>query len=144
MYCFYGNYSYQLDAKNRMRMPAKFRNEMGDEYLITPGTSGCLFVLHQKAMEEINAKIASVPITDVDGGKALRQFTASAIRVECDEQGRFVLPPALKDFAKIDKNVCIVGAGNKVEIWSQEIWDKEFGNTDNFDKVFNDLAKYGI
>ncbi len=126
-----------------MRMPAKFRTEMGDEYLITRGTSGCLFVLNQKALETFNEKIASVPITDIEGGKALRRFTATAERVECDEQGRFVLPSSLKDYAKIDKNICIVGAGNKVEIWSQELWDKQMAEED-FDEVFSGLSKYGV
>ncbi len=145
-YCFYGTHEYQLDAKNRMRMPAKFRAEMGDEYLITKGAGGSLFVLHQKALEELNEKISALPLTDVEAGKVLRKFTSSAVRVECDEQGRFVLPSTLKEYAKIDKNVCIVGAGSKVEIWSQEIWDEinRGGKDENFDDVLGSLAKYGI
>lgn len=146
MFCFYGNYSYQLDAKNRMRMPAKYRAEMGNEYLITRGTSGCLFVLDSSALATLNEKIAAVPFTDIEGGNALRKFTASAVTVECDEQGRFILPPQLKKYANIDKNVCIVGAGNKVEIWSQEAWDKqnEQDSAQAFDQIFSGLSKFGV
>lgn len=145
-YCFYGTHEYQLDAKGRMRMPAKFRAEMGDEYLVTRGTGGCLFVLHQKALEDLNEKLSALSITDVEAGKILRKFTSSAVRVECDEQGRFILPAPLKEYAQIDKNVCIIGAGNKVEIWAQEVWDKlnEADKGENFDNVFEGLAKYGI
>lgn len=146
MNCFYGNLQYQLDAKSRMRMPAKFRSDMGNEYLVTKGTGGCLFVLDKKTLEIINERISQVPISDIEGGNAIRRFTASAEIVTCDEQGRFVLPAELKKYAKIEKNVRIVGAGNKVEVWSEEVWNQL--NSDDspeaFEKVFSGLSKFGV
>ncbi|MEG1527641.1 MAG: division/cell wall cluster transcriptional repressor MraZ [Clostridia bacterium] len=146
MNCFYGNYGYQLDAKNRMRMPSKFRADMGKEYLITLGAGGCLIVLHQQLLETLNQKMSQLPLTDVEGSKAIRAFTAFGENVECDEQGRFILPQELKKYAKIDKDVRIVGAGNKVEIWSQEVWtanNKEF-TIESYENALDGLSKYGI
>lgn len=145
MFCFYGSYNYQLDAKNRMRMPAKFRAEMGDEYLITKGSGGCLFVLDHAALENMNIKMAEQKISDAEANAAIRFFTSSAVQVDFDEQGRFILPQSLKTFAKIDKNVCIIGAGNKVEIWSQEVWEKlEAEHQKSGDDIFANLSKIGI
>ena len=143
---YYGENTYQLDAKCRMRMPAKFRLEMGSECLIAKGTGGCLFVFDSQAMDKLHAKIDAIPISDIDAGNALRRFTASAVKVEFDEQGRFTLPAHLKQYARIEKNVSIIGAGSKVEIWAQEIWNQQYANDqiESYESAFSSLTKYGV
>lgn len=146
MNCFFGTNNYQLDSKNRMRLPAKFRTQMGKEYLLTIGTGGCLYVLDKETYESMVADMAKINKFDNEGSNLIRQFTRTAELVDSDEQGRFVLPMSLKAYAQIDKNICIIGAGDKIEIWSQEIWDNTAleANPENMKGLFEGLSKYGI
>ena len=98
---FLGEYRHQIDAKNRLRVPAKLKSELGDKFVVTKGSNGCLFVFNSKTME------------------------------------------SLKAFAKIDKNVVTVGAGTRIEIWSEEAWN-EYNSCDNFDEVLEGLGKFGV
>ncbi len=146
MSCFYGKFNYQLDAKGRMRLPAKYRADMGNNYLLLKGAGGCISVLGDEALNALNKKLKELPLSDVEGARAIRNITSFAVDVECDEQGRFILPLDLKKFAKIDKNVCIAGAGNKIEIWAQEIWEAENADqsVQSYEEALKSLAKYGV
>ena len=140
---FVGEYRHQLDAKNRLRVPAKLKSELGDKFVVTKGSNGCLFVFNSKMMENIYSKLQNVPISDIEAQKSIRMLFSAACEVENDEQGRFLLPQNLKDFAKIDKNVDTVGAGTRLEIWSEENWNK-YNSCDNFDDVLSGLGRFGV
>ena len=139
-----GEYRHQLDDKNRLRIPAKLRNQLGSDYVVMKGTNGCLFVFSQKEMEEtLNSKLRDLPLGDLQAQKSVRALFSSGYAVEEDSQGRFVLPPYLRDFANIKKNIVSVGVGNRVELWDEDAWDT-YNKDVNIDEIIGDLTKYGI
>ena len=119
---FLGEYRHQIDAKNRLRVPAKLKSELGDKFVITKGSNGCLFVFNSRMMENLYSKLQNVPISDVQAQRSIRMLFSAASEAENDDQGRFLLPQNLKAFAGISKNVVIIGAGTHLEIWSEEKW----------------------
>lgn len=139
-----GEYKHSLDEKNRLRVPAKLRNQLGNNYIVMKGTNGCLFIFSQEEMvQTLNAKLRELPLGDLKAQKSLRTLFSSGYEVEEDAQGRFVLPMYLKEFASIKKNIVSVGVGNRVEIWDEENWNNYNSDT-NFDTIMEDLIKYGI
>ena len=141
---FLGEYYHQLDEKNRLRIPAKLRNGLGNNYIIMKGSNSCLFVYSSSEMQALmNEKLKSVPLSDVVAQKSIRMLFSSGFEVEEDNQGRFTLPQNLKEFAGIKKNIVSVGVGNRIELWAEENW-KEYNNGGDFDAILGDLSKYGV
>ncbi len=132
-------YRHQLDAKNRMRIPAKLREVLGDRYTITKGTSGCLFVFSQPELAELREKLQGVSIFDAKAMKPLRILTASAWDAEEDKQGRILIPEELRGFAKIKKDVVVMKNVKCIEIWSAESWE-EYNSDADFDEVVGNLG----
>lgn len=135
-----GEYFHKLDAKNRIRIPAKLKKELGDSYYFTKGTNGCLFVFSREAIEATLASMQDVKISDDQKQKGLRAFTKSLVAAEEDNQGRIVLNPALKKFADIKEDIVFCGSGNRIDIWAKERYDEYFNGTDeNFDDLLKTL-----
>jgi MraZ protein len=116
------NYTHQLDAKNRMRIPAKFREELGAGYYITVGVGGCLYVYTKEQMEEVKAELSHINRYDEARLKPARFILYNTWQAEEDNQGRILLPENLRKLANIVKNVVIFKGPNCVEIWSEEVW----------------------
>ena len=106
MYFLTGEYDHQIDAKNRIRIPAKLKGNE-DKLYFSKGTNGCIFVFYEAAIREKLEKIEEIKIADADKQKGARAFTKSLRLVELDTQGRLVVPPELKAFAKIKKDIKI-------------------------------------
>ena len=139
MYFLTGEYDHQIDAKNRIRIPAKLKGKEEKLYF-SKGTNGCIFVFYEAVIMEKLEKLEEVKISDTDKQKGIRTFTKSLKLVEMDPQGRLVIPPELKVYAKITKDVKICGVGSRIEIWSKEIYDQYFADDDdNFDVNFGYL-----
>ena len=139
MFFLTGEYDHQIDAKNRIRIPAKLKGNE-DKLYFSKGTNGCIFVFYEAAIREKLEKIEEIKIADADKQKGARAFTKSLRLVELDTQGRLVVPPELKAFAKIKKDIKICGAGSRIEIWSKEVYDEYFNDDDeNFDINFSYL-----
>lgn len=117
---FSGEQSHQLDAKNRIRIPAKFKSEITEKMVFCKGTTPCIYVLPKSEFEKMAQKFSAVSLFDEEAQEALSFFMSSFEAVEEDNQGRIVIPSALKDYAGIDKNVVTVGVFNRLEIWSEE------------------------
>ena len=141
MFC--GEYRYQLDNKNRLRVPAKLRGELGEVFHVMKGSNGCLYVFNKSYMDALSEKIKNVPISDPKANLSLTMLFSATAEVENDDQGRFLMPANLKKFAGIDKNVVIVGVGSRLEIWAEEKWDA-LNNDNSFDAALEQLSKYGI
>ena len=140
----FGEYKHQLDEKNRMRLPAKLKSKLGERYVILKGSNNCLFVFSQEELETtITEKLKALPLTDIKAQRTVRAMFSSGYEVEEDNQGRFLLPSALKQFAKINKAVVSVGVGNRVEIWAEEEWNK-YNSDEDYDSILEELCKYGI
>lgn len=122
---FKGINYHQTDEKGRLRIPAKLKSQLGDKAFITRGGNGSLIVFTNEYFEKnIFEKIRDIEYSDVEAMKIVRQISAFIFDIEEDNQGRFVLPPVLKSYAAINKNVATIGAGNFIEIWSQERFDR--------------------
>lgn len=118
------------------------RINLGEQFYITKGTNGCLFVFSSEMLSDMFAKIKEVPLTDLEAQKSIRSFISSVTEGETDEQGRCLLPSQLRSFANIDKEVVFVGVGNHIEIWDETNW-KNYSNGD-FDSHISNLSKFGI
>ena len=137
-----GSYKHSLDAKKRMRIPSKFKNELGNNCIITKGSSNNLFIFSQEQFSELYEKMVNLPLFDEEAQKPVRKFLSSAFEAEEDGQGRVLLSKELIAHANITKNVVFVGVGNRVEIWAEEEWNKQCEDTESSD--FSILAKFGV
>ncbi len=129
------NYSHQLDAKNRMRIPAKLREELGSNYWITVGADNCLCVYTEAQMEKVKATLSNINPYRKKHLKAARFILYNTWQAEEDNQGRIRLPDNLIKFAKIQKNIIVFQGPECIEIWSEEVWNDYFNDVD-----FEDLA----
>lgn len=118
------SYAHQLDAKNRMRIPAKLREELGDKYYVTVGTGGCLFVYTEKQLEKTKEFLQSVSPYDEKAVKPARFILYNCWEAEEDPQGRILIPQNLRQYAKLDKNLIVFKGPSCVEIWAEEVWNE--------------------
>lgn len=127
---FMNQYNHTVDAKGRLIIPSKFRDVLGDEFVVTKGLDGCLFVYANEDWNSFAEKLTALPIIDDDVRDFARFFLAGATSVEVDKQGRILLPSNLREFAGLDKDVVLAGVGSRIEIWDKEAWDKKNAMTD--------------
>lgn len=120
---FMGEYNHTIDAKGRVIIPSKFRETLGDEFVVTKGLDGCLFVYDNNEWVAFEEKLKSLPLTNKDARQFVRFFLAGAASVEVDKQGRILIPSVLREFSELTKDVVLVGVGSRIEIWSKERWD---------------------
>ena len=140
---FMGEYSHNIDAKGRMIVPSKFREQLGDEFVVTKGLDGCLFVYPNEEWQNIEEKFRNVPLTSKDARKFSRFFFAGATTCEVDKQGRILLPAVLREFAGIEKDAVLVGVGSRIEIWSKDAWTA--ANTyDDMEEIAENMEGLGI
>lgn len=117
---FLGEYSHALDAKNRIFIPAKYREELGEMFVITKSVDKCLTVYTMAEWEKLKEKLDSLPATK---SRQIKRFMfANATDVQCDSQGRVLLSAPLREYAGIEKNTVIIGVGSYLEIWDEEAW----------------------
>ena len=119
---FLGQYDHHVDAKGRLIIPSKFREDLGTKAILSKGLDGCLFLFPLEEWESLADKLKSLPLGRSEARSFTRYFFSSAIELECDKQGRIMIPTHLKEYAKIEKNVTVVGVSSRVEIWNSDIW----------------------
>ena len=121
---FMSEYNHTIDAKGRLSIPTKFRDSLGQEFVISKGMDGCLFVYANEDWIAFEQKLRELPKFTVKQTRTFsRYFLAGAAQVELDKQGRILVPPHLREFAGLEKDVVLVGVGDRVEIWSKENWE---------------------
>ena len=140
---FMGEYNHTIDAKGRLIVPSKFRDALGDEFVITKGLDGCLFVYDNKEWTAFEEKLKSLPLTNKDARQFVRFFLAGAASVEVDKQGRILVPANLREFAKLSKDVVLVGVASRIEIWSKEIWESS-ESFDDMEEIAEHMADLGL
>ena len=128
---FLGEYSHTLDAKGRLIMPAKFRDGLGERFIVTKGLDKCLFAYTLEEWTGFEQKIKELPLADEGVRRFVRFFVGSAAECEPDNQGRSLLPPTLRTYAGIEKELVSLGVSNRIEIWSKANWD-----------AYNDASNY--
>ena len=119
-----GEYEHSLDAKGRLIMPSKLRDDIGEKFIITKGLDGCLFAFSIEEWKNFEQKLRSLPISNKDARAFSRFFFAGAMDCEIDKQGRFLISCNLREFAGLTKEVVIVGMDSRIEIWSKDKWQK--------------------
>lgn len=122
---FIGEYQHTVDVKGRMFVPAKFREELGEKFIVTIGLDRCLFVFPEQTFNIYKEKLDAISLANKDARNFTRFFFAGAAECELDKQGRIILPQKLRTYAMLDKDVTVVGVSGRVEIWNTEEWDKE-------------------
>ena len=117
-----GTYEHYIDAKGRLAIPSKLRDELGSVFYLAMGVDACLAVYPQSTWDRFTEKFASLPMSQ---SKKMRSLFANAARCELDSQGRIVIPQKLKKYAGIEKDVVIIGVHDRAEIWAAEKWAAE-------------------
>ena len=142
---FMGEYNHTIDAKSRLIIPSKFRESLGDEFVVTKGLDGCLFVYDNHEWAVFEEKLRSLPINSPDVRKFVRFFLAGACEAEVDKQGRILIPSNLRDFAALEKDVVLVGVSRRIEIWNKEKWSEITAQyDDNMDEIAANLDGLGF
>lgn len=140
---FMGEYNHSIDPKGRIIVPVKFRESLGDEFVVTQGLDGCLFVYPEKEWNEFEEKLKTLPMSNKDARKFVRFFLAGAAQVELDKQGRILLPAPLRNFAGLEKDCAFVGVGSRVEIWDKNRWD-ESTSYEDMDEIAEHMMDLGL
>ncbi len=133
-----GEYTHTLDEKKRISLPIKFRKELGNEVVITPGLDQCLFVFPISEWEKISLKLSDTSILQKDPRSFNRHFFGQASVVDVDTNGRILLPERLKGKAGLSKNVVFIGVQSRVEMWDEATW---ISYRDEIEKGADDLAE---
>ena len=140
---FMGEYSHTIDAKGRMIVPSKFREQLGNEFVVTKGIEACLYVYSNEEWQRIEASFREKPLTSKEARKFTRFFFAGAATCEVDKQGRILIPANLREYAGIEKDVISAGAFSRIEIWSKERYEAE-SNYDDMEEIAEHMAELGI
>ena len=140
---FTGQFEHNIDAKGRVIIPAKYREELGSLFYIAKEQDDCLGVYKKELWEEYVDKLNKLPTSNAIARKFKRFILAGACECEPDSNGRIMLPPSLREYAGITKEIVSTGNGDKVEIWDKARWDKEQSGKLSDDE-FGMLVEYGI
>lgn len=133
-----GEYHHSIDDKGRLIIPAKFREELGEKFIVTRGIDNCLFVYSESSWIKIVNKLESLPFTKKDARAFVRFFLSGATGAEFDKQGRINLTSSLISYANIDKECIIIGTGDRLEIWSEKSWNEFFNSAKD---TMSDIAE---
>ncbi|HPU63158.1 MAG TPA: division/cell wall cluster transcriptional repressor MraZ [Mobilitalea sp.] len=139
---FMGEYVHTIDAKGRIIIPSKFREELGDEFVLTLGLDGCLFAYPYSEWQIFVEKLKTLPGTK-EARQLQRYFMAGAAACQADKQGRILIPAKLRESAALEKEIVFVGVLNKIEIWNKERWEQN-NQYDDVDSIAEHMSQYGI
>ena len=140
---FMGRYNHTIDPKGRLSIPSKYREILGDEFVVSKGMDGCLFVYANDAWKAFEEKLASLPLINREARQFARFFLSGAQYVTVDKQGRILMPQDLREFAGLEKDVVLAGAGGRIEIWSLEKWNENTDQTD-IDQISQGMMDVGL
>ncbi len=136
---FVGEYKHSVDNKGRVIIPSRLRNNLKETIYLCKGFEKCLLILTSEEIDKISLKTENDSLTNEGKRKFSRAFFSSMVEVVFDSQGRILIPSNLKEYAKINTDVIIVGIGYYIEIWEKEIWEM---NISELDKERNKLSAY--
>lgn len=138
-----GEFQHNIDAKGRMIMPAKFREELGEGFVITKGLDGCLWIHPATEWEKLDEELSALPLSK---GKNIQRFFYGGMSLcEVDKQGRILISASLREFASLEKDVVVVGLKKRLEIWDKDKWDKHtMAFVENSDEVALQMEELGI
>lgn len=143
---FRGRFEHTIDSKGRLSIPSRFRETLNERYdarLVVTNYDGCLIAYPHAEWQKLEERISTLPEFKRDTRAFLRFFYSSATDCSIDRLGRILIPQPLRDYAKLEKDVVLIGALKIVEIWSKDVWDKAEGATSP-DDIANTLERLGL
>ena len=138
-----GEYSHTIDPKGRLIVPAKFREQLGSEFVLTKGLDGCLYGYSYEEWHKFEEHFQNLGSMTSNVRKLTRFFFASACNLEIDKQGRVLIPANLREFAGLSKDVVLAGNLNRIEVWDKQKWD-EANTFDDIDEVAESFGEMGL
>ncbi len=135
---FMGEYQHSVDAKGRLIVPAKFREALGETFVVTRGLDNCLFGYPMNEWRKLEEKLKGLPMTKKDTRAFARFFFSGATEVEIDKQGRINIPSTLMQHAHLVKECIVLGVSNRIEIWAKDAWETYFSESE---QSFNEIAE---
>ena len=139
---FMGEYNHTIDAKGRLIVPTKFREQLGEAFVITKGNDGCLAIYTNEAWEAFLGKIQTLPANN-HIRTYVRNIVGSSLEVVTDKKGRILVPGNLREHAGLDKDVVLAGVIDKIEVWDKERWQAQT-NISNMDDIAEEMAELGL
>ncbi len=133
-----GEYQHSVDAKGRLIVPAKFREALGETFVVTRGLDNCLFGYPMNEWRKLEEKLKGLPMTKKDTRAFARFFFSGATEVEIDKQGRINIPSTLMQHAHLVKECIVLGVSNRIEIWAKDAWETYFSESE---QSFNEIAE---
>ena len=142
---FMGEYHHNIDNKGRLIIPAKFRDALGEVFIITRGLDQCLFGYSMDEWQQIEEKLKTLPLTKKDARAFTRFFFSGASECELDKQGRINISSPLVNYAKLEKECVILGVSKRIEIWSKKQWEEYFSESeDSFADIAENMVGFDI
>ncbi|AZB42832.1 transcriptional regulator MraZ [Bacillus sp. FJAT-42376] len=142
---FMGEYQHTIDAKGRMIVPAKFRDGLGESFVLTRGLDQCLFGYPMAEWEIMEEKLKALPLTKKDARAFTRFFFSGAVECELDKQGRINIASPLLNYAKLEKDCVVIGVSNRIELWSKPIWEDYVDQQeDSFAEIAENMIDFDI
>ena len=142
---FLGDHQHTLDAKGRVSLPAKFRAEMTGKLVIAKGFEDCLYVYSADEYNRFVEELLATEDFDPRMRRIRRFFTSGAVEAELDSAGRISLPPVLREYAGLKKDISVTGNGNRIEIWDSEAWAAYNGEDEgSIEDLAKELAAAGL
>ena len=140
-----GEFEHSIDTKGRLVLPAKIKDDLGKEFIVTKGLDGCLFGYSLTEWNKFEEKLKTLPLTNKITRDFVRFFLSGAVEEETDKQGRCLLPANLREYASLTKNAVIIGVGTRIEIWDKKKWD-EYNSEENLsvDSIAEKMTELGI
>lgn len=142
---FIGEFNHTVDAKGRVNIPAKFREQLNESFYVTKGLDECLFVFPEDEWKVYEEKLKKLPLTNKGARAFVRTFFAGAAECSFDKQGRITVPQTLREYAHLEKDVIVIGVGTRVEVWSKQTWE-DYNDPENlsYDEIAEQMAELGI
>jgi MraZ protein len=128
---FLGTYAPKLDEKGRVILPAKFRDELSGGMVVTRGQDRCLYVFSQREFESVVEKMRQAPVSSKQSRDFQRLFLSGASQEVPDKQNRITLPASLREYAGLERDLTVIGAGGRAEIWDSTTWDAYYESTES-------------
>lgn len=142
---FYGEFQHTLDPKGRMIVPSAYREELRGKFMIAKGLEQCLFIFSMPQWNSLVDKLQTLPLSNTSARDFNRYFFSSAAECEMDGQSRILVPPGLRKYASLEKDISIIGVGSRVEVWDKNKWET-YTQSENLspDNITNTFALLGI
>ena len=142
---FMGEYNHTIDNKGRIIVPAKFRKDLGENFVLTRGLDSCIFIYPHSEWKQLEQKLKALPLTKGDARAFSRFFLSGATECSLDNQGRIQIPENLRSHADLKKEVVVIGVSSRVEIWSKENWkDYQSEAEESFENIAEEIVDFDI